>query len=142
MKAICSFYLAILLLLASSLTLSAADEDHLLYEEFIAQVEAGAVKSVTLDRYSQITGTYTVDGAERAFGSFGQTGSANDVLLVRLLKQHNVATTLEEQKARNPYFDGLFGIIWLLIPLVTLVLALRINSKVNRLAKQEKMPDS
>jgi len=123
-----------MLILGSATPLLAARPDYLPYDKFIAEVEAGTVKTVSLDRFSRITGTYTVDGAERPFSSYGDTGSANDILLNRLLQQKNVAVTLEKQEERNPFWQsGLIGLVMFVIPLITLLLVLRINSKLNRL---------
>ncbi len=120
---------------------SAAEADYLTYDKFIAEVESGYVKSASLDRFSQITGTYTVDGAERAFKSYGDVGSAHDVLLTRLLKQKGVAVTLKDQKERSGFLDGpgmFSAVLMLLVPLVTLILAFRNNSKLNRLDRNDR----
>lgn len=121
----------------------AAENDFLTYDKFIAEVETGTVKTATLDQYSQIRGTYTVDGVERPFRSFGDTGSANDILLTRLLKQKNVAITLKDQEERSGFFDGsmLSGLLLILAPVVTLLIALRINFKLNRLSHLGSTPD-
>jgi len=136
MKLLALLSLVLLLATASS---SPIDRDaiYLTYDKFIAEVDAGTVKSVTLDQFSQISGTYIVDGAERRFMSFGATGSANDVLLNRLLKQKSVAVTLKEQTERDPFWSGgIFGLLTIAVPVVTLVLAFRINSKLNRLRNE------
>lgn len=117
---------------------AAAEADYLTYSQFIAEVESGSVKTASLDRFSQITGTHIADGVERAFKSYGDVGSANDVLLTRLLKQKGVAVTLKDQKERSGFFDGpgmFSAVLMFLVPLVTLILAFRINSKLNRLNK-------
>jgi ATP-dependent Zn protease len=113
-----------------------ADAEHWTYDKFIAEVESGSVKSVSLERFSQISGTYIVDGTERQFRSYADTGSANDILLTRLLKQKNVAVTLKEHKERTMFSEYLLmGVLLFLLPLVTLILAIRINEKLNRLSK-------
>jgi len=137
MKATRHLILAGFLALLSSVA-TAAEPDYLTYDKFIAEVEAGSVKSVSLDRLSQIVGTYTTDGAERPFRTYGDTGSANDILLTRLLKQKNVAVTLKDQKERSGFFDGpgmFAGLAMFLVPILTLIFAIRINSKLNRLNK-------
>jgi ATP-dependent Zn protease len=139
MQTFYSILSAIVFILGTSTTLPGAEPDYLPYEEFIVAVEAGSVKTVSLDRFSQITGTYTVGGAERPFRSYGDTGSANDVLLNRLLKQKNVAITLKPQQDRNPFFEaGFVAILMLFVPLLTLLLAFRINSKLNRLSQMSR----
>ena len=119
-------------------TALARDADYLPYSKFIAEVEAGSVKSVSLDRFSQISGTYTVDGNERTFQTYGDTGSANDILLTRLLEQKDVAVTLQEESDRPGFFGGasmFVTFVMLLVPIATLILAVRINSKVGHLNK-------
>jgi ATP-dependent Zn protease len=129
---------AALLLAFFGSSLLGADVTYLTYDKFIAEVDAGSVKSVTLDRFSQISGTYVVDGTERPFKSFGETGSANDVLLTRLLDQKAVAVTLKDQKERDSFWadGGFIGLLLLgVVPITTLILAFRINSKLNLLPK-------
>jgi ATP-dependent Zn protease len=129
------FLLSFVVLLASaSGALIDTDATYLTYDKFVAEVDSGAVKSVTLDNFSQISGTYVVDGAERRFTSFGGTGSANDILLTRLLKEKSVAVTLKDQKERDSFWDGgVFLLLLFVATVATLVLAIRINSKLNRL---------
>ena len=135
MKAFHSLLAAVILIAAFTATLVADDSDYLPYDKFIAEVESGSVKAVSLDRFSQIAGTYSVGGAERPFTSYGGTGSSNDVLLNRLLKQKGVAVTVKEQKERSMFGESFIGFLMVVVPVVTLLLALRINSKLNRLPK-------
>jgi ATP-dependent Zn protease len=130
--------LVVLLVSASGSPFLDTDATYLTYDKFIAEVDSGTVKSVILDQFSQISGTYIVDGAERRFNSFGGTGSANDILLTRLLKQKSVAVTLKEQKERDPFWDpGIVLLVFMsIVPVVTLVLAFRINSKLARLRNE------
>lgn len=128
--------LLLVLLFAHLVAASAADaaspsDDFLTYDEFIAQIEAGAIQSATLDQFSHITGTRLVDGRPRPFSTLGATGSANDVLLTRLLKQKGVNVVLKQEieyETDWPYTTAAF-----LVPIVTLILAFRINTKLNRL---------
>ena len=135
MKAPHLLFLTALLALLSA-PLAAAEADYLSYAEFIAKVESGSVKAATLDQFSEITGTHEVDGEEREFRSYGDTGSANDILLTRLLKQRNVVVTLQEREERPWYLSGLDWIsaAWFLIPFIILILAFKINAKVDRLS--------
>ena len=123
----------------------AADEDYLTYDRFISEVESGSIKSATLDRFSRISGSHLVNGAERPFLSYGEVGSANDILLNRLLEEHKVAVTLKERKDENGITSNqsiLTGAIMLFIPILTFLLVLRINSKVDRLAGHQSTPDA
>jgi ATP-dependent Zn protease len=119
-------------------SLGAAEEgDYLTYHEFITEVEAGSVKSATLDRYSRINGTHVVNGVDRLFKTYGDVGTTNDILLTRLLNQKKVAITLN-QKERSGFLDGagmFSGLLIFLVPIITLVFAIKINSKLNRLGK-------
>lgn len=122
---------------------AAADEDYLTYEKFIAAVESGAVKTVSLDRRSQINGTYLVDGAERAFWSYGETGSANDLLLVRLLEEKEVAIAHREPEENIlGLFNTLSGFLLFLVPIVTLILVFRINAKLKRVPGSQRSSES
>ena len=114
----------------------AEEGKYLTYSELIAKIDAGTVKSVTLDHFSSISGVYVADGAEKVFHSYGATGSANDVLLIRLLDEKKVATTISEKKDRMDPFGGaavFSGLLLFAAPIITLVLAFVINSKLNRL---------
>lgn len=136
MKISCVLIVCCLALLR--LPLAAADADYLTYDKFIAAVDSGSVRSAALGRFSQITGTYTVEGTERPFKSYGGAGTANDILLMRLLKEKNVAVTLENQEKRPEFFGGVgmfSALLMFLVPILTLILAFRINSKLNRLGK-------
>jgi ATP-dependent Zn protease len=140
MKSLHFLFCAVLLLTLSCDSLFGAEATYLTYNEFISEVDSGSVKSVTLDQFSQISGTYIVDGAERPFMSYGHTGSANDVLLARLLKQKAVAVTLKDQKERHSLLgaDAFMGLAMFIVPLVTLVLAFRIHAKLSRLQNEPK----
>lgn len=140
MKSLYFLFCNVLLLTLSGDFLFSAEATYLTYNEFIAEVDSGSVKSVTLDQFSQISGTYVVDGAERPFRSYGQTGSANDVLLTRHLQQKAVAVTLKDLKERHSLLgiNGFIGIAMFGVPLVTLILAFRIHSKLSRLQNEPK----
>lgn|GEM_PF-4080415 len=112
---------------------SSSYDDFLTYDEFVAQVEAGAIQSATLDPYSRITGTRLVEGKPQPFSTFGVTGTANDVLLTRLLKQKNVNVVLKQEAESESNSGTLYTAAIFFLPVVTLVLVFRINAKLNRL---------
>lgn len=141
MKFLHHLLLAVLVLTSSRLVSAAEDSDHLTYDKFITEVDAGLVKSVNLDRYLSITGKHVVDGKERPFTSYGHTGSANDVLLTRLLKDKSVPMALKEEKDGPSFWPGgLSMLLVFLVPMATLVLTFRINSKLNRLRQETSAP--
>jgi ATP-dependent Zn protease len=122
-----------------SRAVAATDSEYLTYPEFISKLDAGLIRSASLDHFSAIHGTYVADGHEKPFHSYADTGSANDVLLTRLLKEKNVPITISEQKERG-FFSGavaLPGLLMFGLPLVTLIFVFRINSKLNRLSSQQ-----
>jgi ATP-dependent Zn protease len=122
--------------------LALAEADYMTYDKFISAVEAGSVKSATLDRFSQITGTYTVNGTERPFKAYTGHGSAEDVLLTRLLSEMKVAVTLKDQDERPSFFSSpgiIAGLVMFFVPLLTLILAFRINAKLDGLSKMNRL---
>jgi len=135
MKGTLSTLSGIIALFLSAAPLFGAEPDYLTYDKFILEVESGSVKGVTLDRFSSITGTYLSNDEERPFRTYGDTGSANDVLLIRFLNEKKIPTTLKEQKEHSPFWrGGFFAILMFFIPVITFILVLRINFRVNRMA--------
>ncbi|MCE0521296.1 MAG: hypothetical protein LV480_00100 [Methylacidiphilales bacterium] len=117
--------LRIMLLVLLSIQTSHAAQAYLTYADFLQRVKAGQVKSVTLGKYSAITGVIIVDGKEQAFQSFGQVGTSNDPLLTDLLSEKSVATNFSSEA--NPMVGGssvmmLSGFTMLLGPWVALIL--------------------
>jgi ATP-dependent Zn protease len=114
----------------------AAPGDYLCYNDFIKAVEAGQIKSVTLDRYSSISGTYIVEGKEKAFQSYVGTGSANDPLLLRFLHEKSVAVTVSVKKDEQSWIPYTFmSILMFFIPLVTFLFVVLIYLRIRRVNK-------
>ena len=92
MKAILGVCLGVLITLSVQVPFAGADEEteYLRYSEFISLVETGQIRSVTLDRHSRLKGIQVMSGEERPFHSFADTGSFDDPLLIRLLRENNV----------------------------------------------------
>jgi ATP-dependent Zn protease len=134
MKPIKTFITTIAIMTLGLSTVYAEEPEYLPYDEFISKVESGSIVSVTLDRHSRITGAYTIDGSKRQFNTYGDTGSANDVLLNRLLKDKGVRIDLKLEENRHPLWGGgifttLLFLVPIIIPIVTLVLVLRIHTR-------------
>lgn len=137
MNRIASVLVAAWLALLVTPAAKANDADYLTYAEFIAAVDAGSVKSVSVDRFSAITGTRTVDGQEKRFRTYADTGSANDVLLIRLLKDKNVELSItNKDENRLPLVTGLVGLVMLIVPILTLFFVFRISWRVGRVRKE------
>jgi hypothetical protein len=100
----------------------AAQSDYLSYDDFIRAVEAGHIKSVTLGRFSSISGTQVLEGVEKPFHSYAQTGTANDPLLLRFLREKSVAITVTGKPDERSWgADVLLPILVFGIPMITLV---------------------
>jgi ATP-dependent Zn protease len=129
--------IAACLVLAFAPAANAGDDDYLTYAEFIAAVEAGTVKSVSVDRVSSITGTRNVGGQDRQFRTFAETGSANDVLMIRLLNEKGVQLSItNKDRDRLSLFTGIVGLVIFLVPILTLLIVFRISWKVSRVRKE------
>jgi len=132
-----------LALLMLSATAWADNEKYLSYDEFIRQVEAGHIESAFLDDYSLITGTMRTGDGTQPFRSYGKVGMANDPLLLRLLREHEVAVTVDrERRDRMESFGGWFTFSWLMmmaVPVIALVLAVLINSKLNQVLANQRV---
>ena len=115
-----------------------SEPEYVTYDNLIRQVEAGNVKSVTLDGLSSITGTMVDGSVTNDFRSYGKTGSANDPLLVRFLKENDVAVTMRDASRPSHTIPILTGFMFLGAPILFLVLMIVIIKKLNRLlANQE-----
>lgn len=124
----------LLYIVTQSATPGAADgADYLTYAEFIDAVEKGTVVQVKLDQFSRIIGTHKVDGVDNPFECYANSGSANDLLLNRLLNEHSVPASIASKNDSSPLPGGFFAIIWILVPIVTLVFVLRIHWRINRI---------
>lgn len=115
-----------------------SEPEYVTYDNLIRQVEAGNVKSVTLDGLSSIAGTMVDGSLTNDFRSYGKTGSANDPLLVRFLKENDVAVTMRDASRPSHTIPMLTGFMFLGAPILFLVLMIVIIKKLNRLlANQE-----
>jgi ATP-dependent Zn protease len=120
---------------------SAADPEYLRYENFIAAVESGQVQEVRLDEYSTISGILKENGKEQPFESYGgRIGTANDPLLLKLLKEHNVKVAIEprrEQGFWSAYGAGpvVIGIVGFLLPIATFVYVVLIYNRLRSARK-------
>ncbi len=117
---------AVVALLTFAGSVSAGPSDYLSYDDFIRAVEAGHIKSVALDHFSSISGTQVLAGVEKPFRSYGQSGTANDPLLLRLLKDKGVPVTVDLK-----HDDGQWPMLWsgmlmLGVPIITLVFVILI----------------
>jgi len=125
-------------LIALASTAWAAGPEYLTYDNFIRQVEAGNVKSVSLDGLSSITGTMVDGGATNDFRSYGKTGSANDPLLSRFLKEHDVAVTMRDALRPRHTMPMLTGLMFLVGPIVFLILLVVIIMKLNQILANQR----
>ncbi len=114
-----------------------AEPEYLTYDNLIRQVEAGNVKSVSLDGLSSITGTMVDGSTTNDFRSYGKTGSANDPLLVRFLKEHDVGVTMRDASRPSHTMPMLTGFMFLGAPVLFLVLLIVIIKKLNRLLSNQ-----
>lgn len=125
------------LLVVAASTSRATDDDYLTYAEFIAAVEAGSVKSVSVDQFSSISGSRTIGGQDRPFRSYAATGSANDVLLMRLLNQQGVEIKNSPDNHSDLNTATLItGLLMVGIPIVTLLIIIRVSVKLSRVRKE------
>jgi len=105
---------------------------YLSYDDFIRAVEAGNIKAVTLDKFPSITGTQVVDGVEKPFNSYANTGTANDPLLLRLLGEKSVKITANDGREEKPWGTGFFllPLLMFVVPLITLVFVVLIYRRI------------
>lgn len=107
------------------------------YDEFIRTVRAGRVQSVALDHFSSITGTAVENGQTNAFRSFGDTGTANDPLLLQLLKESGVPVSIQDRDKPNVHLSIISGVFFWVFPAILLLLLLRVNRKLNEVLKNQ-----
>ena len=112
------------------------------YDEFIRQVDAGNVKSATLDHLSGIRGTYLVDGEERPFLSYSQVGSASDPLLIRELERRNVSIEIAGDEPNRDVWKRPLPVMMVMwgVPLATLLVVIRISRRLARMEKARQDP--
>ena len=129
----------IVALSAMLITCALADkEQYLSYDDFVRQVESGNIRSVTLDRFSSITGTM-VDGDETySIRSYAGTGSANDPLLTRFLKEHGVSVSMRDVSKPRHTMPMVTGFMFLGAPIVFLILLAVIIMKLNRVLSNQR----
>ena len=108
---------------------SAGPSDYLSYDDFIRAVDAGHIKSVALDQFSVISGTQVLAGVEKPFHSYGQSGTANDPLLLRLLKDKGVPVTVDLKHDDRQWHMLWSSALILGVPIITLVFVILIYRK-------------
>ncbi len=134
MKRIISFMVVIL----AATRVIAGDAQYLTYDDFVRQVEAGTIRTVTLDQFSSITGTM-VDGSNtNSFRSYAHTGSANDPLLTRFLKEHDVSLSMRDTSKPSHTMPMLTGFLFMGAPIVFLILLIVIIRKINHLLAMQR----
>ncbi len=129
-----------LLLLTPYTLLSAEEGEYLRYEELIEKVKAGNVESINLGKYSRITGVYIENDNKKQFHSYHESDSANDPLLIELLKEKKVTVNIEEEKERSRWpmmGPGLvMFFVMFIVPIIILIGIVIITRKVNRIIKK------
>ncbi|MBI5093231.1 MAG: ATP-dependent metallopeptidase FtsH/Yme1/Tma family protein [Candidatus Hydrogenedentes bacterium] len=128
----------ILLLLGFASTTWADESKYLTYDEFVRYIEAGNIKSVTLDNRSGITGSLTDGNASKEFHCYGSSGSSNDPLLNRILKEHGVQVTLQNVSDSGFPSPLWGGFMFLLTPIVGLFLLIVIIMKLNQILENQR----
>jgi len=122
MKSILAISLAFFTVLFSS----EAKDLYLTYSTFIQEAQAGHIKTATLSKYSEITGTGFINGEEQSFHTYSKTGTTNDPLLVSLLNDKSVQinTATDEKDLIGQYHSLLLfvGSSMIIVPWITLVL--------------------
>ncbi len=123
--------------------------ENITYDQFVAAVEDGSIKSVHFYNLAGIEGTMLVNGNEVRFDTARAFPSSTDPLLLRLLKEKGVShTQSDEQKFVRSAFN--FG-WWTLMQLgfvmtgglvVIAFIQLRILRRLERQATQLAQPPS
>ncbi|MDD2236108.1 MAG: ATP-dependent metallopeptidase FtsH/Yme1/Tma family protein [Kiritimatiellae bacterium] len=132
--------IAILLLMVTvSTTVLAKESQYYSYDDFIRQVDAGKIQSVTLDKYSSITGLVNEGTSTVAFHTYADTGSANDPLLNRFLKEHKVSIAMGDANGPSHAMPMMTGFIFLLAPIIFLILLIVIIGKLNHILRNQKI---
>lgn len=138
-KTIMAAFTAILLLTGAPL--SAEEPKYLTYDEFIRRLDAGNIKEVRLGEpnFGTILGKEIIGGKTSEFRCWHAGGASDDPLLIRLLKEKGVAVSIQTAKNDSSPFAGamIYGFIMMLVPLVTLVLAILILCQLRKLAKEK-----
>ena len=118
-----------------------ARDTYLTYDEFIRLAETGKIQSVELTKYSSIAGNMTTTEGLVAFKSYASTGSAQDPLLNRLLKEQDIKVSLGETEKQNSSFSfimGFSGLSMMLVPWACLVLLILCFRRLGCIQKQTK----
>jgi len=116
-------------------------DEYLSYREFIEKVRNGQVKTVTLNKFFGMSGTYIENGQEKKYHSLHDTDGINDPLLMDLLKSHKVKVDrVDDRKAISPFLDtflpvsmSVVGCVSILLPILIFIYLIIINGKMNRL---------
>lgn len=114
-----------------------ADDRYLSYDEFLRMVRCCHIQSVALDNFSSITGETVENGQTNSFRSFGNTGTANDPLLLQLLKENGVSISIQNRTESNFKTSIVTGVLFLVFPLILLLLLLRVNRKLNLVLRNQ-----
>ncbi len=132
----------VIMLVLSTTAVLGEDSKYLTYDEFIRKVDAGQVKTVTLDHLSRFHGTYLVDGEELPFHSYSDVGSASDPLLVRELKNKNIPIEISGRNQDPEIWKNTLPIMLFMwgIPLITLIFVIRISRKLSKIEKAQQSP--
>lgn len=80
------------------------------YDEFIRTVRAGRVQSVALDHFHPSREQRSKTAKQNAFRSFGDTGTANDQLLLQLLKESGVTVSIQDRDKPNVHLSIISGV--------------------------------
>lgn len=114
------------------------DKQYLIYNDFVRQAESGNIQSVTLDKFSSISGVMIDGETTNTFRSYADTGSANDPLLTQFLKEHNISVAMRDVSEPSHAMSMITGVMFLLAPLVFLILMIVIIMKLNRVLANQK----
>ena len=130
-------FVALMTFAAVAFGAQAAEPEQVNYEDFLQKVEAGQVKSVTLEPFF-LEGIYSKGDAEIKFFCYYPSNAVGDPLLAKLLEEKQVTVTKPEP--RN--FDNSQilriapGLLLLVIPSALLVFVIiyvvRINKKIDQ----------
>jgi ATP-dependent Zn protease len=130
--------LVVLLVAGPALAVTAKQESlYFEYAEFIEEVDAGRVVSVSLrDQGDAIEGVVRHDGEEQVFRTSRPDAALEDTLLKRLLTAHDVR--IEPQAPQEIGALGMIafmGVFSFFAPFATLVLVIAVNRRLARLEK-------
>ena len=102
------------------------------YGQFINWVKNGKITSVTLKSHL-ISGNYKEPNSVLSYECYALEAPANDPLLLDLLRDQNIPIETRELKPDASPFVGIFGLIFIVIPIIMLILLFRINKRVKKL---------